>query len=79
VRPHDGKIRYGGTQVTTRQATGPLQPIWVLHWPYRKTFWQTRRWSQLPVAACGRQFQQLSEQNGPHPLEQLLQSAWQSM
>jgi hypothetical protein len=33
VRPQDGKIRYGGVQVTTRQATGPLQPIWVLHCP----------------------------------------------
>ena len=33
VRPQDGKSRYGGTHVTTRQATGPLQAIWVLHWP----------------------------------------------
>ena len=25
--------RYGGTQLTTRQATPPLHRTWVLHWP----------------------------------------------
>ena len=33
VVPQDGKSWYGGTQVTTRQATGPPHLIWVLHWP----------------------------------------------
>jgi hypothetical protein len=33
VAPQEANSWYGGRQVTTRQATGPLQPIWVLHWP----------------------------------------------
>ena len=30
---HESKSEYGGTQVTTRQVTGPEQPISVLHCP----------------------------------------------
>jgi hypothetical protein len=33
VEPHDPYSRYGGVQVTTRQATGPEQPISWWHWP----------------------------------------------
>ena len=41
--------RYGGTQLTTRQATPPLHRTCVLHWPYRKPLQQTRRWSHWPA------------------------------
>src|SRR6476469_8002213 len=40
---------YGATQLTTRQATPPLQRTWVLHCPYRKALQQTRRWSHVDV------------------------------
>jgi hypothetical protein len=33
VEPQSSKSWYGGTQLTTRHATGPLHPISVWHWP----------------------------------------------
>jgi hypothetical protein len=33
VELHESNNWYGGTQETTRQVTGPEQPIWVLHCP----------------------------------------------
>jgi hypothetical protein len=40
---------YGGTQLTTRQATPPLHLTCVLHCPYRNALQHTRRWSHVAV------------------------------
>jgi hypothetical protein len=36
VLPQEAYSRWGGVQVTTRQATGPEQGISWWHWPYLK-------------------------------------------
>lgn len=67
-------------QETSRQVTGPEQPICVLHWPYRKLLQHTFRKSHVsPVLHRHEQGTHAESQNpSPQPDVQV-QRAWQSM
>jgi hypothetical protein len=72
---------YGATQLTTRQATPPLQRTCVLHCPYRKALQQCRRWSHVRLDPVPHeQFQHfLSQMWSPEqPLLQSVHFALQS-
>jgi hypothetical protein len=79
VDPQLSKILYGATHVMTRQVTGPLHPMCVLHCPYLKLAQQVCRLSQVSESGHSQlQATHPEEQKFPQPAVHE-QRGWQSM